>query len=113
MRDWETMEGTMIWFNVDKGYGFIRTEEDERLYVAQTGFLPDQQPEPRCKGKAVSFEREDTDGDPRAVNVTFLTQEDPRRARIRHAAAAARTRRPLDEDPRAHCGELMPPSPSS
>ena len=85
MRDWETMEGTMIWFNVDKGYGFIRTEEDERLYVAQTGFLPDQQPEPRCKGKAVSFEREDTEGDPRAVNVTFLTQLDPRRARIRHA----------------------------
>ena len=27
------MEGSMLWFNVDKGYGYIQTDEDERLYV--------------------------------------------------------------------------------
>ena len=32
------MRGTMIWFNADKGHGFIRTEEDERLIVHADGF---------------------------------------------------------------------------
>ena len=78
------MEGTMIWFNVDKGYGFIRTEHDERLYVARSGFLPDHEPGPRCKGREVSFERQAVDGDARAVGVSFVAAAEPRRARIRH-----------------------------
>jgi cold shock CspA family protein len=79
------MQGTMLWFNVDKGYGFIRTEDEERLYVARNGFLPDHQPERRCKGREVSFERETSDGDARAVKVSFVTREEPRRARLRSA----------------------------
>ncbi len=79
------MLGTMLWFNVDKGYGFIRTEADERLYVARSGFLPGHQPGPRCKGRAVTFDREPEDGDPRAVNVSFVAREEPRRARLRSA----------------------------
>jgi cold shock CspA family protein len=78
------MQGTMLWFNVDKGYGFIRTEQDERLYVAESGFLPDHQPEPRCKGLAVSFDRDIVQGDIRAINVSFITEPHPRRARLRH-----------------------------
>ncbi|HEY2543005.1 MAG TPA: cold shock domain-containing protein [Gaiellaceae bacterium] len=78
------MQGTMLWFNVDKGYGFIHTEEDERLYVAHSGFLPEHQPAPRCKGRTVSFERHVAEGDVRAVNVSFLTSSDPPRARLRH-----------------------------
>ena len=31
------MQGTMLWFNLDKGYGIIRTEHDERLYVDSAG----------------------------------------------------------------------------
>ena len=77
------MQGTMLWFNVDKGYGFIRTEGDERLYVARSGFLPNHQPHPRCKGRQVSFERQATDGDVRAVEVAFVVQSEPRRARLR------------------------------
>jgi cold shock CspA family protein len=79
------MQGTMLWFNLDKGYGFIHTEHDERLYVAHSGFLPDHQPEARCKGREVSFERHVAEGDTRAVNVSFIEQADPRRARLRHA----------------------------
>jgi cold shock CspA family protein len=78
------MRGTMLWFNVDKGYGFIHTEHDERLYVARNGFLPDHQPAPRCKGRAVTFEREAVEGSVRAVEVAFVSQSDPRRARLRH-----------------------------
>jgi cold shock CspA family protein len=79
------MRGTMLWFNVDKGYGFIRSEDDERLYVARGSFLPGHQPEPRCKGRPVSFEREcgDDGRDPCAVNVSYLAREEPRRARLR------------------------------
>ncbi len=79
------MRGTMLWFNVDKGYGFIHTEEDERLYVARNGFLPDHGPVPRCKGRVVTFQREAVEGTMRAVDVAFVTQSDPRRARLRHA----------------------------
>lgn len=79
------MQGKMIWFNSDKGYGFIETEENERLYVAGDGFLPDHQPAPRCKGHTVTFERVVAEGDTRAVNVAFTESSEPRRARLRHA----------------------------
>ena len=79
------MQGTMLWFNVDKGYGYIETEEEERLYVARSGFLPEHEPAPRCKGRPVQFEREVVDGEARAVNVSFLVQSDPRRARLHRA----------------------------
>jgi cold shock CspA family protein len=79
------MQGTMIWFNLDKGHGFIQTEEDERLYVDLDGFHADHQPERRCKGREVTFERESGDGDPRAVNVEFVLRGDPRRARLHSA----------------------------
>lgn len=79
------MQGTMIWFNLDKGHGFIQTEEDERLYVALDGFLTEHQPERRCKGREVTFEREDSNGEPRAINVSFVLRGDPRRARLHSA----------------------------
>jgi cold shock CspA family protein len=77
------MRGTMIWFNAEKGFGFIRTEEDERLYVAASGFLPGAPPEGRCAGKDVVFERLVVAGDPRAVGVVFPEVVDLRRARQR------------------------------
>jgi cold shock CspA family protein len=80
------MHGTMVWFNLSKGYGYIHTEHEERLYVARDGFLPGHQPEPRCKGREVSFHRHVDDGTARAVDVTFLAPATaPRRARLRHA----------------------------
>jgi len=80
------MQGKMLWFNIDKGHGFINTEDDERLYVARSGFLPGNEPEPRCKGREVRFERQAAgDGDARAVEVAFVLRDEPRRARIRSA----------------------------
>jgi cold shock CspA family protein len=74
----------MLWFNLDKGHGYIRTEHDERLYVARSGFLPDHQPELRCKDRPVSFDRQVSGDDFCAVNVSFITHVEPRRARLRH-----------------------------
>lgn len=77
------MRGTMLWFNVEKGFGFIQTEDGERLYVARGGFLPTHEPKPRCKGLGVSFQRRVREGDTRAVEVTFISREEPQRARLR------------------------------
>jgi len=79
------MQGTMLWFNSEKGYGFIETEEAERLYVARSGFGADQEPTQRCKGREVSFDRVVAEGDTRAVNVMFMEPTVQRRARMRHA----------------------------
>ena len=84
------MQGTMLWFNLDKGHGFIRTEDGERLYVAQSGFLPGHAPAPRCKGRVVSFERENGKEHPQAVGVAFVVLEEPPRARLRTASAGRR-----------------------
>jgi cold shock protein len=77
------MLGTMLWFNVEKGYGFIHTEDDERLWVADSGFLPGHEPAPRCRGQRVTFDRHVAAGEPRAVNVSLVTDAQPRRARPR------------------------------
>ena len=79
------MQGTMLWFNVDKGHGYIQTEDDERLFVARSGFLPDHEPEPRCKGHEVTFERGLSEGEPCAVDVRFVARDEPRRARLRRS----------------------------
>ena len=76
----------MLWFNSEKGYGFIETEAEERLYVALSGFRLDHEPMPRCKGREVSFDRIVAEGDTRAINVSFIEAAAPqRRARLRHA----------------------------
>ncbi len=77
------MAGAVLWFNVEKGHGFIQTEEGERLYVARSGFLPKHEPMPRCKGREVSFHRQVHDADVRAVEVSFVTRREPPRARLR------------------------------
>jgi cold shock CspA family protein len=80
------MRGKMIWFNSEKGYGFIRTEDEERLYVARSGFLAEQEPTSRCAGREVTFERIVVDGETRAVGVSFVTVDE--------AAGRARRRSP-------------------
>lgn len=79
------MNGKMIWFNPEKGFGFIRSEDDERLYVAATGFADGNAPQPRCGGRDVSFDRVAGATGPQAVEVRYITLPEPRRARLRHA----------------------------
>src|SRR5206468_5860021 len=50
------MQGTMLWFNADKGFGFIQTEDDERLLVSSSGFAADHQPPPRSEERRVGKE---------------------------------------------------------
>lgn len=79
------LHGTLIWFNPDKRHGFIRTEHGERLLVEQAGFEPGHLLGDRCAGTPLRFEREaaNVEGGFRAVRVTVVHNEIPRRARLR------------------------------
>jgi hypothetical protein len=86
------MRGEMLFFNDTKSFGFIRTEEGERLYVGRNGFLPGTPPEGRCAGKKVSFERLDVVGEPlegeytaQAVGVAMVEEAMGGRARLRRS----------------------------
>lgn len=77
--------GTLIWFNPDKGHGFIRTASGERLLVERSGFEPGHVLGDRCAGTPLLFDREeaDVDGGFRAVRVSVAPTAIPRRARLR------------------------------
>lgn len=91
MTEHETrLHGKMIWFNVDKGYGYIRSEDDERLSVARAGFRPGHEPEGRCKGREVVFARQAGDGEPYATDVCYATKDEPRRARLRSSRGGSK-----------------------
>jgi cold shock CspA family protein len=77
------MRGRMIWFNAEKGYGFIRTEDDERLYIHESGFAPGHVPTGRCAGNEMSFDRQpaDVEGGHQAVEAMVVQDVVQRRAR--------------------------------
>ncbi len=85
------MRGTMLWFHEGKDYGFISTENRERLYVHGTGFAGGVRPEGRCAERAVAFVVTVEDGVRKADEVVFVQEAAPRRARLRHGAARARS----------------------
>ena len=74
-----------VWFNVEKGYGYIRSEQDERLRVSSSGFMPGCEPDARCAGQEVLFDVREGDGELEAVDVHFPTAAAPRRARLRYS----------------------------
>jgi cold shock CspA family protein len=84
------MRGTMLWFNEEKDYGFISTEEGERLYIHGTGFEGGIHPEGRCAGLEVTFEVIDDGGVRKAVEGVLVPEAATRRARRRHGANRAR-----------------------
>ena len=75
--------GTVKWFSDDKGFGFIRTDEGERLQVDGPGFAVGERPEGRCAEMVVTFEVEESEEGRRAQNVVFERQVAARRARLR------------------------------
>ena len=77
------MRGEMLWFNEKKDYGFILTDEDERLAVAGDGFASGERPSGRCASRAVTFEVSESNGTRQAENVVFERDPVARRARSR------------------------------
>jgi cold shock CspA family protein len=84
------MQGKMLWFAEAKDYGFIATEDAERLYVHGTGFAGGVRPKGRCAELPVTFIVTVDDGTRKAEDVAFLEDVAPRRARRRHGGIRAR-----------------------
>ena len=73
------LTGTMLWFNVVKDLGALRTADGERLEVAGDAFAPGEKPVGRCAGREIEFDA--VDGIPRGI--AFPPEVMPRRARLR------------------------------
>jgi hypothetical protein len=79
----------MLWFDEAKDYGFIRTEEGERLYVDRDGFVDGAAPVGRCAGLAVRLTVGERNGQRVGVDVSLVPEEPRRRARRRSGNRSA------------------------
>ena len=79
------VSGDMLWFNNEKGHGFIETTAGDRLRVEGSGFR-NGPPEGRCAGMPVTFHVAGDGEAARALDVAFPEDAPPRRARIRRSA---------------------------
>ena len=61
-------QGTVKWFNDQKGFGFIQRNEGEDIFVHHSGILSDGF-KSLAEGATVEFQVEDTEKGPRAVAV--------------------------------------------
>ncbi len=62
-------QGTVKWFNAEKGFGFIQQEEGNDVFVHFSAIEGDGFKSLE-EGQAVNFEVEETDRGPQAANVT-------------------------------------------
>ena len=74
--------GKMLWFNEEKGHGYIETDEGERLYVEGSGFQV-APPEGSVAGMVVEFTIAEGPDGRFAEATTFVEDISPRRARRR------------------------------
>jgi cold shock CspA family protein len=83
------VNGEMIWFNSEKGFGYIRTEAGERIRVYESGFRLGEVPVGRCAGNPVVLTAAEGDGERIAVEVAAAPVLDVRRARLRQGRRAS------------------------
>ena len=83
MSDAAQTTGTMLWFDEAKNYGFILTDDGERLYVDRDGFVDGAAPVGRCARLPVELRVAERDGQRIAVDVLLVPEKEQRRARRR------------------------------
>ena len=79
------MNGTMLFFNEEKDYGFIRTAEGERIAVNRAGFVTGEAPVGRCAGLPVRLTPAETAEGRIATRVSMVVEPEHGRAR-RHSS---------------------------
>lgn len=67
----------MLWFDEAKDYGFILTDDGERLYVDRAAFVDGAAPVGRCAGRPVELRVEERSGKRIAVDVSLVHDEAP------------------------------------
>ncbi len=65
----EMAQGTVKWFNAEKGFGFIQQEEGNDVFVHFSAIEGDGFKSLE-EGQAVNFDVEESDRGPQATNVT-------------------------------------------
>lgn len=80
----QSPKGEMLWFNEDKGHGYIRTADGERLYVDGAAFAAGPPVGP-CAGLHVDFDVAVTPDGRQAVAARIVPEVAPRRARRRRS----------------------------
>jgi hypothetical protein len=85
------VNGAMLWFDEAKDYGFILTDDDERLYVDRDGFVDGAAPVGRCARRPVRFNIVERGGRRVAIDVVLIAEEAPRRARRRTSGIRSRS----------------------
>jgi CspA family cold shock protein len=73
IRRFDMAVGTVKWFNDQKGYGFIAREEGKDVFVHFSAVGGDGWRSLE-EGQAVSFDIEESDKGPQAVNVQVISQ---------------------------------------
>jgi hypothetical protein len=81
-----TVNGTMLWFDEAKDYGFILTDDGERLYVDRDGFVDRAAPVGRCARLPVRLTVSERDGRRIAIGVSLVSEEPHGRARRRSSS---------------------------
>jgi len=64
-------QGTVKWFNDQKGFGFISAEDGKDYFVHFSGIVGDGH-KSLAEGAKVEFEIESTDKGPRAIQVSVI-----------------------------------------
>jgi hypothetical protein len=81
--DGPAVKGSMLWFDEAKDYGFVLTDDGERVRVDRDGFVDGAAPVGRCARRPVTLSMRERDGERVAVDVSLVAEESPRRARRR------------------------------
>lgn len=81
----------MLWFDEAKDYGFVLTDEGQRLYVDRESFVDGAAPVGRCARRPVTLTVGERDGEPIAIAVSLVSDESPRRARRRSSGIRSRS----------------------
>ena len=72
MRVVDNMNGTVKWFNAEKGYGFIKDEEGKDIFVHFSSINSDGY-KTLEEGQKVTYDLVESDRGPQAKNVTVVT----------------------------------------
>ena len=67
------LRGTVKWFNNQKGYGFIKRDDNQPDIFVHFSSVKAEGYKSLVEGEAVEFDIEESDKGPRAKNVTKVT----------------------------------------